>query len=196
MKVKNIVDQIYPLPVPPAAPQAAAGGDGGQPGQVQPPQGDIIREHDSNSIANRILVHAIISFVNDELALPLMVKAQQDNVQSRLMSYQVYLNLAMSAELRSNSYPKVALKYNRKVSPKFTNMTLNNIEVPIIHPSMNIPRKRGYFPRDMSNMFQSFPAQETDRRENNIQNLYANQDAFNAEDLANWYGIVPQNLID
>jgi hypothetical protein len=71
-------------------------------------------------------------------------------------------------------------------------MTLNNIEVPIIHPSMNIPRKKGYFPRDMSNMFQTFPSQETDRRENPL----LNQNIYDAQELANWYGIVPQNLMD
>jgi hypothetical protein len=158
MKVKNIVDQIYPLPVPQAVQaqaQVAVGGNAPPPpegaqlaegaqvpvvhAQAQPQQLDNVQEigeHDSNSIANRILINAIISFVNDELAVPLMIKVQRDNVQSRLMSYQVYLNLAMSAELRSNSYPKVALKYGQKFSPKIADMSLSNTEISHIHPSM------------------------------------------------------------
>jgi molybdopterin converting factor small subunit len=131
-KVRNIVDKLHPLPAD-------------------------VTEHDSNSVANRYLINAIISFLRDELAIPLLNKVQQDNASSRLLYYTEYLNMAMSAELRGQLFPTSPLKYGRKlrygVNPI---MMLNNTEIPNIYHCMNIPTKENYLPNDLSNYFGPF----------------------------------------
>jgi hypothetical protein len=128
-KVRNIVDKLHPLPT-------------------------SILEHVSNSVANRYLINAIISFLRDELAIPLLTRIQQDNASSRLLYYTEYLNMAMDAEVRGQIFPTSPLKYGRKlnfgVNPV---MMLNNIEIPNIHPCMNVPIRKNYLPNDLTNYF-------------------------------------------
>ena len=131
-KVRNIVDKLYPLPTG-------------------------ATEHDSNSIANRYLINAIISFLRDDLAVPLLKRVQQDSAISRLLYYTEYLNMAMNAEVRGQIFPAGPLKYGRKLNFGANPiMMLNNIEVPNIHPCMNIPPKKNFLPNDLSNYFGHF----------------------------------------
>ena len=105
IKVRNIVDRLHPLP---------AGSS----------------EHDSNSIANRYLINAIISFLRDDLAVPLLNRVQQDSASSRLLYYTEYLNMAMNAEARGQIFPVGPLKYGRKLNYGINPiMMLNNIEI-------------------------------------------------------------------
>jgi hypothetical protein len=131
-KVRNLVDKLHPLPAD-------------------------VTEHDSNSVANRYLINAIISFLRDELAIPLLNKVQQDNASSRLLYYTEYLNMAMSAELRGQLFPTSSLKYGRKlrygVNPI---MMLNNTEIPNIYHCRNVPTKENYLPNDLPNYFWPF----------------------------------------
>ena len=153
LKVKNVVDQLYPLPQPQAPGQAPAAPPGGGGQQAPPGAQGPAQEHAPNSIANRILISAIISFIDDRLAIPMLNRVQQDNHANRLLSYKEYLRLAMNAELRSNVYPTSVLKYGRHLA-KFPDVHLHNIQVPRIHPSQDIPRRRsGYYPADLANFF-------------------------------------------
>ena len=63
------------VPIAQAAPQAGAVAE--QPDQVED------RDHDANSIANRLLISAIISFLDDRFAAPLLNRIQQDNSANR-----------------------------------------------------------------------------------------------------------------
>jgi hypothetical protein len=128
-KVKNIAEQIYP-------------------------PGEDAEDHEVSPMVNRILINAIISFVRDEIAIPLLEKVQEDSSLSRLMDYNEYLNMAMNAELRSQMYPTVPLKYSRKITPSQSSiLTLNSIELPEIHPCMKLPPKKGAFPKTLENYF-------------------------------------------
>ncbi len=176
LKAKNIIDQIYKIPPvqvdqaqQPGAGAGAAGGQpgagagaiggqpgggagaaGGQPAAVQVEE----RDHDSSSLANRVLISVIISYLDDKLAIPFLARIQQDNAANKLLSYREYLKQAMSLELRSGIYPTTDLRYGRNLFPSSSNIQLNNMELPIIHPSMTIPKKRrGYFPSDLAHMY-------------------------------------------
>jgi hypothetical protein len=142
-KVSNIVDKLHPLPT-----------------------GTL--EHDSNSVANRNLVNAIISFLREELAIPLLTRIQQDNASSRLLYYTEYLNMAMNAEVRGQIFPTSPFKYGRKlnfgVNPV---MMLNNIEIPNIHPCMSVPIRKNYLPNDLTNYFGRF-GNQTDEYTNTV----------------------------
>jgi len=155
MKIKNIVDKIYPL-VPPA-PQGA-GGDNA-PAPAQAPARAQIPDHHVTSVANRLLINAIVSFLADELAAPLLAKVQNDHASNRLLSYSEYLKLALGAEAQSQIFPTVALHYGRRLNTRIPIMGLNNLEVPLIHPSMSIPKRKGFYPYDLAHYF---PAQSAE----------------------------------
>jgi hypothetical protein len=127
-KLKNIVDKIYP-----------------------PTAGDS--ENPGSSMANRILINAVISFVRDEIAIPLLNRVLNDNSMSRLLSYSEYLKMAANAEIRSQIFPTSALRYNRKLNTGVNPvMQLNNITIPNIHPSMDIPKRRGFMQHDLNRL--------------------------------------------
>jgi hypothetical protein len=111
------------------------------------------------------LIIANISFLRDELAIPLLTRIQQDNASSRLLYYTEYLNMAMNAEVRGQIFPTSPLKYGRKlnfgVNPV---MMLNNIE---IHPCMNVPIRKNYLPNDLTNYFGRF-GNQTDEYTNTV----------------------------
>jgi hypothetical protein len=147
-KLRNIAECIYPPVLDPAiadlaapvqpGPQAPAGaaqppaaGQHVGPGQAQPLANALIQE--LNPLLNRILVNAIISFCTDDIAIPLSSKVTHDNSLSRLKDYTYYLRTAMAAELRSNSFPTVPLRYGRKLprSAEYFSV-LNTITIPDI----------------------------------------------------------------
>ena len=152
MKIKNIIDQIYPLA---QQPLGGAGGDNNAPNQAQAAAAANIPEHEVTSVANRILINAIVSFLVDDLATPLLAKVQSDHSSNRLLSYQEYLKLAVGAEAKSQLYPSMPLQFGRRLNTRIPIMGLNNFEVPLIHPSMNIPKKKGFFPHNLSHYFPS-----------------------------------------
>ena len=85
MKVKNIIDQVYPL-----AQQPGGGAGGGNNLLNQAPAAFAavqIPEHDVASVTNCILINAILSFLVDDLAVPLLAKAQNDHSSVRMLSY-------------------------------------------------------------------------------------------------------------
>ncbi len=135
MKVKLIIDKLYELPAPVPAAQAnpKAAGANQTAAQAVPIVGQVAdREHDPDSIANRLIISTIISFIDDRLAGPLLTRVRQDNSAGRLLSYKEYLNLAMYAELRSNVYPNTVLMYGRNLSSNFPTVQLNSVEFPLV----------------------------------------------------------------
>ena len=167
MKIKNIIDQIYPLA---QQPLGGAGGDNNAPNQAQAAAAANIPEHEVTSVANRILINAIVSFLVDDLATPLLAKVQNDHSSNRLLSYQEYLKLAIGAEAKSQLYPNTSLQFGRRLKTQIPIMGLNNLEVPLIHPSMKIPKKRGFFPHNLSHYF---PANYAEEDEPNLVPLFA-----------------------
>ena len=129
LKIKNICEMIHPYPA------------------------DADRRLTSPTV-NRLLINAIISFVKDDIALPLLSRIKIDNDLSRLHDYTHYLTMAMNAELRSNAYPTVALKYGRKM-PHVGSQTLalNSIYIPEIHPCQKVPPKKPYPNRSLEHYF-------------------------------------------
>jgi len=115
--------------------------------------GDEARRVENAGLINRILINAIISFVRDELAVPLQAQVYKDSMANRLRDYTEYLRYAMLAEIRSNVVPTVPLKYNRKIPTHIQSvMALNSITVPDIHPCQTVPKRR-FPPKSMENYF-------------------------------------------
>jgi len=101
-----------------------------------------------NSSVNQILINGIISFVRDELAVPLMDKINDDELMNKSLDYTFYLKLAMLAEQRSRLYPTKILKYGRKITE--LEITFHNFEIPVIHPCQRLYRRRNL---DLNNYF-------------------------------------------
>lgn len=169
MKVRNIAEMIYPNPVVPAQPgipvlpgapvqpvvQPAGGaGDPAAPGL--PGQAPLLVP-DLHPLVNRILINAIISFCRDDIAVPLAAKIKEDHALSRLLDYNHYLRMAMTAELRSNAYPTVPLKFSRKLPPSTHGMmTLNSLMIPEIHPCQQIPPRKQFPARSLEHYFGNY----------------------------------------
>jgi len=172
-KIKNIAEHIYPKEVDPNDDESDDSDDeneddddGENDDQGDHDQAGVEDDSDSDedndkvsSSVNRILINGIISFLRDELAVPLMEKIQQDTAINKLQDYNEYLKLAMNAELRTQMYPTVPLKYGRKL-PGNTGFTLNTMEFPKIHPCQQIPARRGVNPKDWANYFGFTPQSE------------------------------------
>jgi hypothetical protein len=70
---------------------------------------DDARRSENAELINRILINAIISFVRDELAVPLQAQVYKDSQANRLRDHTEYLKYAMLAEIRSNLVPSAPL---------------------------------------------------------------------------------------
>jgi len=144
-KVRNIAEKIYILPAPPPVdpvvplvPGAVAQVPVGAP--LVPGAAAAVVVRDIHPIVNRILINAIISFTNDEIAVPLHQEVMNDSANSRLRDYSYYLRDAMSAEIRLNSFPSLPLKYSRKLpGVKSSISSLNSMVVPETHPCFRVP---------------------------------------------------------
>ena len=149
-KVRNIAEKIYVLPAPPPVdpvvplvPGAVAQVPVGAP--LVPGAAAAVVVRDIHPIVNRILINAIISFTNDEIAVPLNQEVMNDSANSRLRDYSYYLRDAMSAEIRLNSFPSLPLRYSRKLPGVKTSISsLNSITVPETHPCFRVPSRKSY----------------------------------------------------